>query len=132
MKRYLTDHILHFVTKWTMREIDNQDAEWGEQNHPLIGGWGLRSSKYAAEADRWKYVNGVRVEKKTLGWDGILLEEVYEALGETVPAKQVEELIQVAAVAMQTAASIIRNTDGIELHSLQLDDPAKPAIQAVA
>lgn len=39
-------------------------------------------------------------------WDVILLEEVYEALGEDDPKKRVEELIQVAAVALAIAEDL--------------------------
>lgn len=95
-------------------EIQEQDETWGEQNHPLVGGRDLKPSKYEAQADRWKRVNDDRVRLKTLGWDGILLEEVFEALGEADPALQVKELVQVAAVAIQTAMSIERNQPAAE------------------
>ncbi|MGW3992175.1 hypothetical protein ACWEF6_01680 [Amycolatopsis sp. NPDC004772] len=92
------------------REMDRQDALWGEQNHPDIGGElpGDWSRLYAGNADRWKALNAERVHYGQLGWDGILLEEVYEALGEADETKMREELIQVAAVALQWAGAIRR------------------------
>lgn len=92
-------------------EREAQDERWGEQNHPLLGGGafaGHQIGLYAREARRWKQINDVRAQKGHLGWDGILLEEVYEALEETGPDKAYAELIQVAAVAACAAERIER------------------------
>ena len=52
--------------------------------------------------------NDERVERGSLAWDGILLEEVYEAFAEEDPIKLRSELVQVAAVAVQWIAAIDR------------------------
>ncbi|PSL04161.1 hypothetical protein CLV30_106166 [Haloactinopolyspora alba] len=90
-----------------------QDERWGEQNHPTVGGAGPHAglvihANYAYEAERWKWSNGVRVERGRLTWDGILLEETYEALGEVDPTRRREELVQVAAVAVAMIQHIDR------------------------
>lgn len=99
-----TVNILNDV--WAEREA--QDAKWGEQNHP-VHSWERDASGYDWRADFWKVENDWQVKNGALGWDGILLEEVYEALAETDPDKQIEELIQVAAVAVAAIESIQRN-----------------------
>lgn len=78
-----------------------QDDRWGEQNHPILGGEAPEKARayYAARAANWHRINDERVGKKALGWDSILLEEVYEAFEATDTASIREELVQVAAVA---------------------------------
>jgi hypothetical protein len=44
-------------------------------------------------------------------WANILLEEVYEAFAETDPEKQREEMIQVAAVAVQIIEFLDKNME---------------------
>ena len=98
-------------------ELDRQMGMWGEQNHPVHGGYipaEHHAKAYTKKADQWKVDNGVRVGHAELGWDGILLEEVYEALGTTDPDEQIEELVQVAAVAVNAALSIQRNRPAAE------------------
>lgn len=83
-----------------------QDAKWGEQNHPAMAsgqGAGYEEMVCAAAADRanhWKSENAGRAADGTIGWDGILLEEVYEALAESDAALLRAELVQAAAVAV--------------------------------
>lgn len=88
-----------------------QDARWGEQNHAQQGGDvpAKAIAHYNDAANSWKRINDERVGKGNLGWDGILLEEVYEALAETDPAKRRAELVQVAAVAACAIECIDRN-----------------------
>jgi hypothetical protein len=107
-----------------LHEIDaeriNQDVDWGVQSHPLYF-VGEDAWYYAAQAEKWKRTNAARVrEARKLGrprgadcaWDGILLEEVFEALAETDPAARRAELIQVAAVAVAMIEHIDRNGSG--------------------
>lgn len=92
-------------------ERHRQDAKWGQQNHPDLSSdsdLGLAVRTYAAEADDWKDVNAERVYADALSWDGILLEEVFEALAESNPAKLRAELVQVAAVAAAWIEAIDR------------------------
>lgn len=93
-------------------ELCAQDDKWGTQDHEDVG---LEPEQqrhfYAYKADRWKEHNSIRVKHGTLTWDGILLEEVYEALAEADPGRLYDELIQVAAVAEQWAEAILRRQD---------------------
>lgn len=79
-------------------ERAEQDIKWGEQNHPKVSGHDTET--YARAAEATKLINDANARQGTLGWDGILLEEVYEACAESDPLKYEEEMIQVAAVAV--------------------------------
>jgi hypothetical protein len=103
-------------------ERHRQDAKWGQQNHPDLypDTWchgDDNRAHYAYMADYWKAKNANRVEvqnnagapsDRNAAWDGILLEEVYEALAEEDPAKIRAELVQVAAVAAAWIEAIDR------------------------
>jgi hypothetical protein len=113
------DGSIHFDTppSWEFlgkveEELSAQDEKWGEQNHPLIGGdrrgRGALREHYALLASEEKERNDRRVQNGTMGWDSILLEEVFEALEAETPEQQIEELIQSAAVCLQAAMSIAR------------------------
>jgi protein involved in temperature-dependent protein secretion len=75
-------------------EIDaeraRQIAKFGDQRH--IDGTGIGNEAELAEGYR------AHNELHEPSWQPILLEEVYEALAETDPAKLRAELLQVAAV----------------------------------
>lgn len=87
----------------------SQDDKWGEQNHPDCDESYDVREEYESEAYTWKHINEARVARGTLSNDGILLEEVYEALAEIGDdAKLREELIQVAAVAVMWVEQIDR------------------------
>ncbi|GLY55369.1 hypothetical protein [Lentzea sp. NBRC 102530] len=99
------------LTRWALKQVHEerarQDARWGEQNHPyrspLTGlDWCRDSVEY------WQAANAVRVEIGQLAWDGILLEEVFEALAEQDSDRRIEELTQVAAVAVAMIEAIKR------------------------
>jgi len=94
------------------QERDAQNERWGEQNHPSGGGRAPEKAYayYAQRAADWKAINDARVANGTLGFDSILLEEVYEALAEEDPAKRRAELIQVAAVAVCEVEAIDRRS----------------------
>ncbi len=96
--------------KAVLTEMDAQDARWGEQNHPMHGGMTPGRSRlwFAQEAHRWQATNAKRARQGNIGWDGILLEEVFEALGEHEVEAQIRELEQVAAVAINQARSLKR------------------------
>lgn len=101
-------------------ERDRQLAQWGEQNHPdhMPADYPVGDTpNYERTAQHWKSVNAARVAwmnergvptDRNAAWDGILLEEVYEALAETDPAKMRAELVQVAATATAWVESIDR------------------------
>lgn len=89
----------------------NQHKRWGQQDHPDFAGLldrAVQRAAYAERAEWWKSENALRVRIGQLAWDGILLEEVFEALGETDPAALRAELVQVAAVAAAWVEAIDR------------------------
>ena len=102
------------IYKLIGEELQAQHEKWGEQNHPLVGGIFPNGSRnyYAVEEDRWKRINDQRVADKVLGWDGILIEETFEALAAPNVDEAIAELVQVAAVAVQAILSIRRNGRG--------------------
>lgn len=109
------------VLNTVRRERHDQDRKWGEQNHPDLPTFTTPMwdtgvpydpiAEYESEAYTWKHINEGRVEKGKLAWDGILLEEVYEALAECGDDEKLrEELVQVAAVAVAWIEAIDRRT----------------------
>lgn len=118
-------------------ELRSQDDKWGQQDHPILhkaSGW-LDLGEYAREARSWKRRNDFRVESGKLSWDGILLEEVFEALCETDAKAQEEELIQVAAVALQMvlflqrkAAAKVEPVPAVEVEPLRRVPPSYPIL----
>ncbi len=86
-------------------ERARQDAKWGEQNHPVLFNLASRQA-YQQVAESWKRINDRRVGErnrdgfppdKNAAWDGIIMEEVAEALADGDPARIREELVQAAA-----------------------------------
>lgn len=92
-----------------LKERDAQDDRWGEQNHPDVA-HPASVACHQEKASDWKYRNERRVRSGKLSWDGILLEEAFEAAGETDPERLIAELIQVAAVAVAWIEAIKRRT----------------------
>lgn len=98
-----------------LEEMKRQDGKWGEQNHPLTSalqtpGFGEAHTRESAKgrAEFWQRENQRREEAGELAWDGILLEEVYEALAEEEGGEAKGEFTQVAAVAMAIVQCIYR------------------------
>ncbi|MEU4231052.1 hypothetical protein AB0F17_42745 [Nonomuraea sp. NPDC026600] len=108
------------------QELAAQDAKWGVQNHPVFDHRDIDvvvRNEYAFRATRWQQINAERaahsadrsrcrdasVPHAHTAWDGILLEEVYEALAEPDPDKMAAELLQVAAVAVQWRRALLRS-----------------------
>lgn len=79
-----------------------QLRKWGHQKHPDVGGIpaaaDAKRALYDEMAWRHKRDNDLNAKAGTVGWDGILLEEVYEALAESERDALRAELVQVAAV----------------------------------
>ena len=115
------DLILRYVSD----EFVAQDAKWGEQNHedgtgpdsqPLYADTATGiGDDYEASLIRdmltgrteWRFDPDGGGDRPGT-WADILLEEVFEALAEDEPGALVHELVQVAAVAQQWAAAVIR------------------------
>lgn len=91
-------------------EIERQREKWGVQDHPLVGGIKPENAAayYASQEIGWKAINDKRVIDSVIGWDGILIEETFEALAAETRAEQEAELIQVAAVAVNAILSLRR------------------------
>lgn len=103
----ITDAVLDEV----QRERDRQHARFGEQNHPDVNTLEsptMTRAGYLVNADSWKIANDYRLQRGFLAWDGLLLEEVFEALTESDPALIRTELIQVAALAVAWIEAIDR------------------------
>lgn len=107
-----------------LTERSAQVEKWGVQYHPAISATVAGTedivirqalAEYNDEATRWKSLNDLITSQPEtnylLGWDTILLEEVFEALeAADRPDLLREELVQVAAV----AAAWIENIDRTE------------------
>lgn len=112
-ERMSTERVLQEV----LQERQRQDAKWGQQNHvivterPYLDAGGPKDTRevYFDKAEQYKHFNDQDNQHGSLGWDHILLEEVFEALAEQDPAKIREELVQVAAVAVAAIESLDRN-----------------------
>lgn len=88
-------------------ERERQDAKWGEQNHPVTTE--TRRKSCANTASYFKAMCDLATQRREVTWADIILEEVFEALSEEDPDKQIEELTQVAAVAVSMMECIKRN-----------------------
>lgn len=88
-------------------ELKRQIAKWSEQNHD--DGTGGDMARQRAEIAR-AYCDKAAANGH-VSWRDILEEEVAEAFAESDPAKLREELIQVAAVAVQWVAAIDRRVN---------------------
>lgn len=88
-------------------ERQRQDAKWGEQNHPMReedDDAFLKSVAYSC-----RQICDYKSVLQSVTWLDILREEFYEAFAESDPARQREELVQVAAVAVEIIECIDRN-----------------------
>lgn len=86
-------------------EREAQIKRFGHQHHPMTydGAVPMYELREALYKDRWE----AQRRAGEITWDTVLLEEAYEALAERVPAKQIEELVQVAAVALAMAEDLM-------------------------
>lgn len=115
------------VVSEVAEERARQDEKWGEQNHPdgwtapfalmMEQGLDVRDDALATElADIFRARADALAEQGIITWADILLEEVFEALGEAGapvrdPSRLRGELIQVAAVAVAWVEAIDRRQE---------------------
>lgn len=101
-RQYLM-HLLH-------NELERQDKLWGQQDHPDGTGpiLGVHGEPFEKMARDLKLFNDFLEQRNEPMWAPILLEEVYEALAEEDAPRLEEELLQVAAVAVQWAEALQR------------------------
>lgn len=85
-------------------ELERQNEVWGEQNHP--DGTGEPGDRLFADMARRDA--DTAHENGALTWRHILTEEFFEAVAEEDGDNLREELIQVAAVALQWVSAIDR------------------------
>jgi len=105
------------VLEEVSQERVRQDAKWGEQNHPDGTGddWAMCSGQHIGWAEEAADDARRRCqEASTKPWGDtfalILNEEVAEAFAESDPSRLREELLQVAAVAVNWIEAIDRRT----------------------
>lgn len=92
-------------------ERGRQDEKFGADRDLPMHAPTSRPLTYLARERFWKRENDTRVREGRLAWDGVLLEEVYEALAERDPARQRAELVQVAAVAVAAIEALDRRRE---------------------
>jgi len=94
-------------------ERTRQNAKWGEQNHPDGTGPGVRF--WTADMATMRHVcrqecdDAAKADGMT--WRHILLQEIFEALAESDPAKLRAELVQAGVVIVQWIEAIDRRGD---------------------
>lgn len=91
--RFTAPGVLDFAEEID-RERQRQITEFGDQRHPDNTG----STFYAKRAVAARRNCRLAADAGMTAWDLVLLEEVFEALAESDPAKLRAELLQVAAV----------------------------------
>lgn len=96
------------IANGVVDECSRQHAQWGEQNHP--DGTNLCGDDQLAEDV--KRFNAEMVRTGNLTWRDILWEEVREVFAEERDDLLVEELEQVAAVAISWIDAIKRRRTG--------------------
>ena len=89
-------------------ERKRQDEKWGEQNYVLTN---VAVNKHKHTADVWRHINE-KEESYWKDWYTVLQEKVERVFAETDPVKSREEMIQVAAVAVQIIEYLDRQIDG--------------------
>jgi hypothetical protein len=92
------------------RKRKRQDEKWGEQNHPMLNK-NMKPEYLKPTLDYYRRINDL---KDDMDWRTILLEEVCEAFLETEPEKQREEMVKVAAVAVQIIECLDRRIEEAE------------------
>lgn len=112
-------------------ERQRQDTRWGEQNHPVFFEHPYRErSKHQKFADLWKSINARRVadangrglsRDRNCSWDGIIIEELHEALAEADERAARKEWVQVAAVAVNIIEYLDRKISASNLGAGDLD-----------
>jgi hypothetical protein len=104
-------------------ECEAQIEKWGVQNHPTIYeqmvGDMSPTARYAIPSElRWKNQYELDLLHKQTNWGTILMEEVAEAITAASRRDNAEqtyqELIQVAAVALQAAANVSERIQEID------------------
>lgn len=98
------DHELTFALEDILEDVldevldSNEKFAW-QGELPMVGPRGdIVRGGHARVASAWKRTNAARSSAGLLAWDGIVLEEVYEAFAEKDPVLIRAELVQAAAM----------------------------------
>lgn len=91
-------------------ERERQDAKWGVQEHPMIPEEALRRY-FEKTADYCRNNCDKLMKLGEASWYDILREEFYEAFAESDAGRQREELVQVAAVAVEIIEYLDRHKE---------------------
>ncbi|MFC0622794.1 hypothetical protein [Kribbella deserti] len=80
----------------------------GQRDHPLHGGQipAKGRTHWAHQAQRWSDANAARHDADRMGWDGLLVHDLYTALGTSDPAEQTAGLAELAATAIHAIAAL--------------------------
>ena len=104
------------VLEEVRQECNRQDEQWGAiRDYPDIQQHLIEDAAghpYAAHEQHYKALNHMRQEHGYLSGDGILLEEVFEALAAGAIDRLRAELIQVAAVCVNWIMALDRRKGG--------------------
>lgn len=112
-------HVIEDIVTEVANERWAQIEKWGVQDWPSLFNENFRR-EFAGKATYWKAVNDAREAAGISTWDGILLEEVFEALAERSEVAMRAELVQVAAVAVAWIEAIDRRLKPTEAEVLPL------------
>lgn len=96
------------VLEEVLNERNRQRFLWGKQDHPNGTGPTGFHKHVAGVATRYKMDCEIATANGSLTFRHILLEEVFEAMAEEDPQALRDELVQVAAVAVQWIEAIDR------------------------
>jgi hypothetical protein len=94
------------IFKGIHEERIRQDEKWGEQNHEMLRCIKLDTVKESL--NHFRYIND---RPQLYDWYTVIQEEIAEAFSETEPAKQLEKMEQVAAVAVQIIECLNRKME---------------------
>jgi GH18 family chitinase len=111
------DEMIDGIFEEIRAERQRQDEKFGKQNHSMLG----KTFDLIDIGRMYPHKNILRnqmvlcrerIKSNKHGWFDILLKELCESFLETEPEKQREEMIQVAAVAVQIIESLDKRIGG--------------------
>ncbi len=91
-----------------VNERRQQDAKWGEQNHPIREEHERAIAFYKEEAETFRKICDLKARGNRLTWYDIIIEEFFEAFAEDTPEGQRAELVQMVAVGVAMIECIDR------------------------
>lgn len=92
-------------------EVQRQEVLWGTQGHPMLSNSGMtwvRRGACRSKAQQTQQLNDANNRFGRTNWFDLTLEELYEAFAADSPKEAIEELTQLAALAVSSIKSINR------------------------